>query len=84
MDYWWLVDHLKNLKNGDNMYFIHSYYCQPSDSSIIKSKTKYGEKYFCSAITQENICGVQFHPERSAVQGLTIYKNLKNIIIEQG
>ena len=66
------------------MYFIHSYYCQPSDSSIIKSKTKYGDLNFCSVLIQDNICGMQFHPERSAGKGLTIYKNLKNIIIKQG
>ena len=79
----WDNNYLKNLKNGDNMYFIHSYYCQPSDSSIIKSKTKYGDLNFCSTIIQDNICGMQFHPERSAVQGLAIYKNLKNMIMKK-
>lgn len=77
----WENDFFKNQVNGDDMYFIHSYYCQPTDSSIIKAKTKYGEKYFCSSIIQNNIFGVQFHPERSAEKGLKFYNNIRNIII---
>ncbi len=76
----WGNDFFKNQINGDDMYFIHSYFCQPIDSSIIKAKTKYGGEYFCSAIVQNNIFGVQFHPERSAEKGLNFYKNIRNII----
>lgn len=76
----WENDFLKNQINGDDMYFIHSYFCQPTDSSIIKAKTKYGGDYFCSAIVQDNIFGVQFHPERSAEKGLKFYKNIRDII----
>lgn len=59
----------------DLYYFIHSYYVEPTNGKNILSTTKYQELSFCSAVQQDNIYGFQFHPEKSAKQGLSIYKN---------
>jgi glutamine amidotransferase len=66
---------LKELKNNDFMYFIHSYYVKPSDDSCILTKTNYDGIEFCSAILKDNIFATQFHPEKSADKGISIYKN---------
>jgi glutamine amidotransferase len=56
------------------VYFNHSYYCQPQNSSDVIAQTNYGIKYAC-AVQHENIFGVQFHPEKSQSVGLQILKN---------
>ena len=56
------------------VYFNHSYYCQPQNSSDILATTDYGINYAC-AVQCENIFGVQFHPEKSQAIGLKILKN---------
>ena len=56
------------------VYFNHSYYCQPQNSSDILATTDYGINYAC-AVQRENIFGVQFHPEKSQAVGLKILKN---------
>jgi glutamine amidotransferase len=65
---------LKGVKNNSFVYFCHSYYCAPMDKSIIAGQTDYGAKY-ASVIWQDNIFGVQFHPEKSQANGLKILKN---------
>ena len=59
---------------GSYVYFNHSYYCQPQNSSDILATTDYGINYAC-AVQRENIFGVQFHPEKSQAIGLKILKN---------
>jgi len=59
---------------GAYVYFNHSYYCQPQNSSNILATTDYGINYAC-AVQCENIYGVQFHPEKSQAVGLKILKN---------
>ena len=66
---------LKEIKNNDFMYFIHSYYVKPSDDSCILTKTNYDGIEFCSSILKNNIFATQFHPEKSADKGISIYKN---------
>jgi glutamine amidotransferase len=66
---------LKELKNNDFMYFIHSYYVKPSDNSCVLTKTNYDGIEFCSSILKDNIFATQFHPEKSAEKGISIYKN---------
>ena len=56
------------------VYFNHSYYCQPSNSSAVIAQTDYGIYYAC-AVRRENVFGVQFHPEKSQEVGLQILKN---------
>jgi glutamine amidotransferase len=62
------------VNDGDYVYFNHSYYCQPWNSSDVIASTDYGVQYAC-AVRHENIFGVQFHPEKSQVVGLQILKN---------
>src|ERR1043165_4600319 len=50
--------------NGSFFYFVHSYYCEPVDDSVIAGETEYGVKY-ASVVAHGNVCGVQFHPEKS-------------------
>ena len=72
---------LCNNTNGDFMYFVHSYYVEPKMKNIILSSTTYGNTEYCSSVQQNNIFACQFHPEKSGVFGLNIYKNLKRITV---
>ena len=63
----------KNINEKDYFYFVHSYYMQVEENSVL-SDTKYGMK-FNSIIGKDNIIGVQFHPEKSYEPGLKIIKN---------
>ncbi len=62
-----------NLKD-DYFYFVNSYYVCPKDKKIISSATNYGVE-FCSSIKKDNLCAVQFHPEKSAAAGVEFFKN---------
>jgi imidazole glycerol-phosphate synthase subunit HisH len=64
----------EGVNNESFFYFVHSYYCEPSDSDSIIGKTDYGAS-FASVVRQNNICGVQFHPEKSQDAGLKLLKN---------
>jgi glutamine amidotransferase len=55
-------------------YFVHSYFAQPSDPRHTAGLTEYGECFTC-AVARDNIFATQFHPEKSAVQGLALYRN---------
>jgi glutamine amidotransferase len=52
-------------------YFVHSYYCEPSDESLIVATTEYGGR-FCSAIARDNVLACQFHPEKSQHAGARV------------
>ena len=60
--------------DGSYFYFVHSYYAKPSDIRHSVGETEYGSR-FTSAIARDNIFATQFHPEKSAAQGLALYKN---------
>ena len=62
------------LNSGAYVYFNHSFYCQPENSSHISATTTHGLTYTC-AVQSRNIYGVQFHPEKSQTAGLQILKN---------
>ncbi len=64
----------KDIKQDSYFYFVHSYYCQCIDEKNILSTTDYGTE-FTSAVTYENITGVQFHPEKSQQAGLKLLEN---------
>jgi glutamine amidotransferase len=71
----WSSTPLANISEQDYMYFIHSYYAKPTDLNNILSVSQYQEFEFCSSVQKDNVFGFQFHPEKSAEQGLSIYKN---------
>ena len=64
----------ENVKPGSYMYFVHSYYADPSNSRDILSLSNFGDRKYCSSISKSNIVATQFHPERSGQLGLGIYK----------
>jgi imidazole glycerol-phosphate synthase subunit HisH len=55
-------------------YFVHSFYAAPSDASHSAGVTDYGVRFTC-ALARDNIFATQFHPEKSATQGLSLYRN---------
>jgi len=63
-----------DVPDGSYFYFVHSYYAKPSDARHSVGETDYGSR-FCSAIARDNIFATQFHPEKSAKQGLALYRN---------
>lgn len=71
----WEETPLRDIRNHEFMYFIHSYYVQPNNDKCILTNTNYDGIEFCSSIIQNNIFATQFHPEKSADKGISIYKN---------
>ena len=55
-------------------YFVHSYYCESDDPAIVIGETEYGATY-ASVVARGNVCGVQFHPEKSQAAGLRLLSN---------
>jgi glutamine amidotransferase len=55
-------------------YFVHSYYCEPADSMTVIGETEYGVRY-ASVVVRQNVCGMQFHPEKSQAVGLKMLHN---------
>ncbi len=55
-------------------YFVHSYYACPTDAAHSVGETEYGARFTC-ALARDNIFATQFHPEKSADQGLALYRN---------
>ena len=68
----------QGLSSGENVYFCHSYFVKPKDASIAAGTTNYGID-FVSAVSKDNIWGVQFHPEKSQKAGLQIMKNFSQL-----
>lgn len=71
----WINTPLEEVSEEDYMYFIHSYYANPSDTKDVLSFSYYQDIKYCTSVQKGNIFGFQFHPEKSAEKGLTIYKN---------
>ena len=63
-----------------NFYFVHSYYVEPDDSSLVVGETEYGVT-MCSVLTRGNLIATQFHPEKSGDVGLRIYENFIKIAL---
>ena len=64
----------QGVENGSYVYFVHSFFPKPADSSLVATKTNYGET-FASAIWKDNVFATQFHPEKSQNVGLQLLKN---------
>jgi glutamine amidotransferase len=62
------------IDDGAYFYFVHSFFAQPALSQDVAGVTEYGER-FASALARDNIFATQFHPEKSADQGLALYRN---------
>ncbi|MCU0440307.1 MAG: imidazole glycerol phosphate synthase subunit HisH [Raineya sp.] len=71
----WQQTPLTDIAENSFMYFVHSFYVEPSNHKDIISETTYEGKKYCSSIQKNNIFATQFHPEKSADLGLRMYKN---------
>jgi imidazole glycerol-phosphate synthase subunit HisH len=60
--------------DGEDFYFVHSYYPEPAEPADLLGETEYGVR-FCAAAGRENLVAVQFHPEKSSQAGLGLYEN---------
>lgn len=64
----------EGIPDNSYFYFVHSYYVQPAELSLTVGSTLYGYPFAC-AVARDNIFAAQFHPEKSAEQGLRLYRN---------
>ena len=66
------TDLFRYIKNGDHVYFVHSYYAADCSEHVI-ADTEYGA-YLTAAVQRGNVFGCQFHPEKSGGVGLSILR----------
>ena len=69
---------LQEVEQGDHTYFVHSYYCSPTDPAHTVAQASYGRP-FSAIVHRENVYGLQFHPEKSQRVGLQILRNYLEI-----
>ena len=74
----WNNTPLENIKQGEFVYFVHSFFVVPEEQ-VSLSHTNYDGQEYVSSIIKENIFACQFHPEKSAQEGLKIYSNWARI-----
>ena len=66
---------IEKINNGDQFYFVHSYYAKLVHEEEIVSYTEYGNMKFCSVLAKDNLFATQFHLEKSGELGLKILKS---------
>jgi glutamine amidotransferase len=64
----------QGIPSGSYVYFVHSFFPQPVDDSIVATRTEYGDS-FASSVRRDNVYATQFHPEKSQRIGLQLLKN---------
>ena len=64
----------EDIPDESNFYFVHSYYAEPEDTTVIAGTTEYGLT-LCSVLIKDNLVATQFHPEKSGAIGLRMYDN---------
>ena len=64
-----------------NFYFVHSYYADPDDTSVVVGTTDYGVS-MCSIMIKGNLVATQFHPEKSGKYGLRMYSNFLQMALK--
>jgi glutamine amidotransferase len=65
-----------------DFYFVHSFYAEPEDVSVVAGTTSYGVS-MCSMIIKDNLIATQFHPEKSGEQGLKMYANFLKLALSR-
>jgi glutamine amidotransferase len=76
----WLDSPLNKIVNDEYMYFVHSYFVDPLNKNEVLSYTTYEDFEYCSSIRKNNIFATQFHPEKSGLEGLKIYKEWSELL----
>ena len=69
---------VRDLTSGSYAYFVHSYAVYPDQQQMVLATTDYGGS-FASIVGRGNICGLQFHPEKSQAVGLKLLRNFLNL-----
>jgi glutamine amidotransferase len=69
------------IPDNTNFYFVHSYYAEPEDRSLVAGETEYGVN-FCSVVARGNLVATQFHPEKSGDWGLKMYDNFIKLAVK--
>jgi len=67
----------EGIAQDERFYFVHSYYVQTDDATLVQARTNYPEPFVC-AVARDNLFAVQFHPEKSHTAGLQLLKNFVN------
>lgn len=70
----------KDMKGGEQFYFVHSYYAATKNDDIVWGRSEYGGTKFVSAVRRGNCRATQFHPEKSQAAGLQLYSNFLSTI----
>jgi imidazole glycerol-phosphate synthase subunit HisH len=70
----WDQTPLSGVNPGEYVYFVHSFYVVPDRPSDVLCVAEYGGQPYCAGIRRGNLLALQFHPEKSAHQGLRIYR----------
>jgi glutamine amidotransferase len=65
---------VEGIEDETFFYFVHSYFCDAAEEADVLGRTEYGAPY-ASVVARANVCGVQFHPEKSQSAGLRLLKN---------
>lgn len=69
---------LAGVAPGSDFYFVHSYRVRPANDDVVVATTPYCGG-FPAVITRDNVCGVQFHPEKSQKVGLQLLRNFLSL-----
>jgi len=72
-----------DIKTGDWVYFVHSYYAEPTDAAVIAATVTHGSQTVAAAIAKDNVMAMQYHPEKSAPAGLTMLSNFVQLVNTQ-
>ncbi|MGL5192447.1 MAG: imidazole glycerol phosphate synthase subunit HisH [Chroococcales cyanobacterium] len=65
----------QHLQHQPWLYFVHSYYVDPIDSTVTAATVTHGSQTVTAAIARDNLVAVQFHPEKSSTAGLQMLAN---------
>jgi glutamine amidotransferase len=69
------------IPDGSNFYFVHSYYPDPDNTTLVAGTCRYGITW-CSVLIKDNLVATQFHPEKSGVDGLRMYDNFMKMALK--
>ena len=77
----WHIEHpvFDGIPDNSYFYFVHSYYSDPLDRSVVAGTTSYTTE-FCSAVAWDNVVALQFHPEKSGGIGIRLYQNFVRLV----
>ena len=69
-----------NINTNDWVYFVHSFYPEPTDPETTAATVTHGSQTVTAAVAKGNVMAVQFHPEKSSTVGLQILSNFVSVI----